>query len=722
MNAPTAAQAQPTAPGFAPPRADLSFISNDERLSGCAVGSCLKPLLDALGWRGEERHLMESLPHLEQADNIETLRAVLAQLNYDTQPRRSSLKGIAEAMLPCLFVNREGHVSVLLSRDGDTVRMFDGEIRKQVEVEADGTAGTAYVICESSFDDEQKRIERLGWMSVLIWKFRTLICQLLVMSFVINMFALAIPVYIMNVYDKVIGTSSKEMLLYFLVGIGIVVAADVALRILRARAIAYLGTRCEALVGAAAFQQLLYLPVTMTERAPIGSQITRIKQFEGMRDIFSGTIANTALDLPFMLVFLAAIMLIDGAVAWVAVALIALYGVMAAVTIPLTRQNIAATGEARSKLQNFLIEAVANHRTVRDNNAEWLWSDRFRHLLGHSIAQQFRAQQLNLTVQTLSQTLVMAAGVATLWIGTIRVMGGEMTVGALIAVMALTWRVLAPLNAGFLALNRLGQTAQTFRQINALMRLKLERAPGKVPTFFRKFAGAISMSRLGFRYGARAEPALMGVDLNISPGELVAVTGRSGAGKSTLLKIISGLYQQQAGSTQIDGVDVRQIDPGELRHAIAVVPQKASLFHGTIDQNLRLAHPTASEDDIARACREARLDDYLASLPAGRHTRLTTELQRSMSAGVRQRLMLARAFVKDAAIVLMDEPATNLDDIGEQGLLEKLKSLHGKATVIMVTHRPSHMRLADRVVYMERGQIVHDARPEQVLPLIMKDA
>ncbi|MGI9415269.1 MAG: peptidase domain-containing ABC transporter [Hyphomicrobiales bacterium] len=712
-------QGSATAADLAPDADDASVhgAAGDLLASGKA-GRCLQRLLDALGWRGEPRHLIEALPHLETVDDIDTLRAVLARLNFETRATAVRLSGVSASMLPCLFVtNDEALVLVLDCRDGECL-VFDGQTGREQWVAAEDTAGTAFIVSEIDLELEQKRIQRYGWMAAVLRKFKSLLWQLLGITFLINMFALAVPIYIMNVYDKVIGTRSEQVLVYFFLGIAIIVVADVVLRAIRARAVAYLGARCEALLGAAAFQQLLHMPINMTERAPIGAQITRIKQFEGIRDVFTGTVANTLLDFPFMLISLSVIILVGGAIAWVPAGLLVLYVIMAVVTIPLTRHHIAVTGEARSKLQSFLIEMVSEHRAISGNNAEEVWKHRFRHLAGDSVIRHFRSQQFNITIQTLSQTMVMAAGVATLWFGTLMVMAGDMSLGALIAVMALVWRVLAPLNSAFLSINRLGQVVQTFRQVNSLMRLPIERVPGKVPSFYRAFTGAVTVSRVGFRYTPRAEPALVGATMEIPPGQFVVLTGPSGAGKSTLLKVIAGLYPPQAGAVQIDGLDVRQLDVGELRHAIAFAPQTVTIFHGTVDQNIRLVHPTATDEDIERAWREARVDDYASALPEGRATRLNAELQKRMPTALKRRLMLARAFVKEAPIFLLDEPANGLDRSGEQGLLEKLQALRGKATVIMVTHRPSHMRMADRVIYMERGQILHDASPEQVLPLI----
>ncbi len=254
------------------------------------------------------------------------------------------------------------------------------------------------------------------------------------------------------------------------------------------------------------------------------------------------------------------------------------------------------------------------------------------------------------------------------------------------------------------------------------MRMKLEREPGKLPGMYRKFQGSLSFSRVGFRYSPKSEPALMGLTLEIPPGQTVAITGNSGAGKSTMLKLLTGLYLPQAGSVHIDGIDLRQLDMGELRHAIGYVSQKTTFFHGTIKQNLRLAHPAASDEDIKSACEDAGVFDYADTLPEGLDTRLNDRFQKQMPDGLRQRLALARAYVKDAPIYLFDEPGNNLDREGDLCLMRKLTAMRGRTTIVLITHRPSHMRLADRVLYLQDGAVVHDGKPDQVLPLILDAA
>ena len=250
------------------------------------------------------------------------------------------------------------------------------------------------------------------------------------------------------------------------------------------------------------------------------------------------------------------------------------------------------------------------------------------------------------------------------------------------------------------------------------MTLRLERDPGENRIKHRTFNGEVTFSRVSLRYTPNGEPALLGIGLQIERGQIVAVTGSNGSGKSSLLKLVAGLYQAQAGAVLIDGIDIRQLDIGELRGAIAYVPQTCNLFHGTIAQNLRLADPTASDADLTRAAVEAGLMGELLALPDGFDTRITDQMQRQLPKGFKQRLMLARAYVKNAPIYLLDEPANNLDWEGDQALMRKLQQLRGRATVFIVTHRPSHMRIADRVVCVDGGQIMISGSPDEVLPKI----
>ena len=229
----------------------------------------------------------------------------------------------------------------------------------------------------------------------------------------------------------------------------------------------------------------------------------------------------------------------------------------------------------------------------------------------------------------------------------------------------------------------------------------------------RELSGNIAFSFVSHRYAADSDPVLFGVTCVIKSGEIVAVSGPNGSGKSSLLKLAAGMYRPQTGAVLLDGVDIRQIDPVDLRQNIAVVPQKSQFFYGTIAQNMRLAVPTATDDELIAATQEARAYEDVMSLPEGFATRLSEGVLNELPAGFLQKLALARAYVRKAPILLLDEPAQSLDEDGDKALMASIARMRGTNTVLYVTHRPSHMRLADRLIVMGGGKIQFDGPPDQ---------
>jgi ABC-type bacteriocin/lantibiotic exporter with double-glycine peptidase domain len=314
--------------------------------------------------------------------------------------------------------------------------------------------------------------------------------------------------------------------------------------------------------------------------------------------------------------------------------------------------------------------------------------------------------------------LVSVAGIATLGLGALQVISGSMTSGALIGTMALIWRVLAPVQSTYLSLPRIEQAMQTFKQIDRLVKIRSERDAHSQRSFFRHFKGKISTQHLAFRYPQRPEAVLRNIQLEIKPGEMVAITGPSGSGKTTLLRMMAGLYPPVFGSVLVDDMDLRQIDPAEWRSQIAYLPETANFFYGSLAQNIRLSHPEASDADVMRALREMGLDGEERLMSGGVDKRLTAADIESFPDALKQRMALARCFIKDAPIFMLDNPAASLDASSELHLINKFSALKGRATIIFTTFRPSHMRLADRVIVLKDGQVALDDQPEKVLERI----
>jgi ATP-binding cassette subfamily C protein/ATP-binding cassette subfamily C protein LapB len=380
---------------------------------------------------------------------------------------------------------------------------------------------------------------------------------------------------------------------------------------------------------------------------------------------------------------------------------------------PLIRSSVAKAGRSSSRRQELVVETLNTMRAVKYCGAERTWLERYRALSAKAALSSFLAAQLSSLLQTGSHVLMTGSGIATIIFGVYRVVGGGMTVGELVATMILVWRVLSPLQSVFVSLTRLTQIKSSITQINNLMNLRGEREAYSLVTPLKRFSGAITFNRVSLQYTPESDPALVGVSFDVSPGEIVAVVGGNGSGKSTILKIIAGIYNPQSGNVRIDNMDIRQMDVIERRHAVSYVPQTLQFFYGTIAQNLRLAHPVATEEDLRWACAQAGVLDDVMKLEQGSgkwrrsgfEVRIGDTGAAQMPVSLLQRLNLARGYLKRAPIMLFDEPGNGLDFPGDQRFMQTMEGLRGHATALIVTHRPSHLRIADKIVWLEAGHV-----------------
>ncbi|MFY0609938.1 MAG: ATP-binding cassette domain-containing protein [Hyphomicrobiaceae bacterium] len=700
----------------------FAHVRADRQDHSAPANLCLNPLLKALKWSGDNRQIAEAMPSTETVHDLSSLRSVLETLNFRTTEHYLRLSDITSQMVPCIFEHSDGHLVVITEVSADkTLHTFDSRTATSEAIRPDSRQGKAYVVKRVDRATEQSDAGRGGWMMWLLTRFRPTFGILLGLSFAINILALSLPLFILGVYQYAIVTKSLATLATLLAGVLLLIGTELYLRRLRGRALAYLGTRIENLLASHVYRHLLYMPVSLTETASIGSTISRFRQFEGLRDLFSGSLATSLLDIPFLLVFVAAVFWIGGPLGFLPLGLIVVYLIMSAVTIPKSRVLQRKVSTSRTKRSNFLIELVLKHNVIRDNSGETVWLDRYREISCQYLLNQFKSQQYNLSVQTVAQLMLVLVGVLAVGLGTLRAIDGAMSIGALIATTALIWRGLAPIQSVFLGLGQLGQAIESFKQINHLMQLPQERDPGQLPTIRRSLKGQVVLRGASLRYSSLTEPALRGVSFDAKPGELVAITGNSGSGKSTLLKVILGLYRLQAGSITIDGLDTRQFDIAELRQSIGYAPQKTAIFSGTIAENVRLADPTASLVDVRRALEQVGVLSDIDALREGINTKLVGNDEHRFADGFLRQIVLARAFLKPSPLYLLDEPASELDDAGDRNLMKALGDLKGKATVLMSTHRPSHMKLADRVVLLKNGIVVASGPPDEIVPLVFNN-
>jgi ATP-binding cassette, subfamily C, bacterial LapB len=677
--------------------------------------TCLLRLLEALKWTGSARQIIEALPYGVPNPTAIDMRDALARLGFETIKIHAPAHQINHRLLPCLHIDKSDSPSILLNHTVDGYMVINRHNLDEPKAMKVLPNGTTYIVRPFSKKQNQATQNVSGWLRHTLKPFRGLIGMSLVVSFFINMVALVTPITIMTIYDQVIGKESPRMLLYLMLGVGIALFFEFGMRFFRSWAQAYIGARLDYIVGSKVFEQIMHLSAMFTERAPVGGQVTRMREFETFREIFTGPLATLILDLPFIFIFITAIAMIAGPLAYIPVVLTVVYILLAFLVTPELKSRSKVASEARSSRHAFLVEMMWDMYSIKQLGLEDMWRKRCRMLSADASQANYEVAAQNAIAQNTAQTLMTIAGVATLGFGVIRTMDGNMTLGALIATMILVWRVLSPVQTLFGLVQRIEQLQQSLKQLVNIINYEREQESGDSPETPIRFDGRLSFQRVSMRYTQDANAVLLGLSFTVEPGEILGIVGDSGSGKTTLAKLALGIYRPQAGSITIDGIDIRQLRPITLRQTFSYVPQQNHAFSGSLLDNIRLADPAATFEQVCQACHKAGLLHKIEALPNGLHTTFKEGLQSQAPPGFLRQLALARAFLRNAPLVIMDEPAMSLEDKDEEAFLDALQSLRGQSTVIMITQRPSHMRLCDKLLVLQDGQMQHFGPTEQVL-------
>ena len=672
---------------------------------------CLALLLRVINSPYSARDVAESLPYYAPSLDLTGIQNAMATLGYQVSEVPCILSEVDQRAFPCLFVPAEGAAFVVLGRIGQQLRVgdsTDGEARLISDL---AIPGIAYFFQQF----EKSAVKKKSWVSQTLYRFAGLIGQGSMASLISGVILMGSSLFLMAAYSVVIPSGAKATLFYLT--IGAITAVILSYYFIRQRAdiLSFISGRIEYLFGTAVLQHVLALPPSFSERASVGAQSARLQIFQGIRDAFTGPLASTMLELPATLVLLIGLSIINPIALVLFVIMVAVYGLLFLVFLKRTNDRVSDLGRASSKRTEFLIEMIAKMRNVRESGAQYMWLERMREVSANAAMCSFQAERLSSMLVGISYFVMMVSALGIVAFTTPAVFDQRLSSGALIASMLLMWRVLTPLQTLFTNMTRIERIRSAARQIDSLMQIQTERPEEmSASPVSRNLDGRIEFARVSFRYSMHTDPALIGVEFKVQAGDSVAITGANGSGKSTLLKLLMGMYVPQAGSILIDGVDIRQLDPLELRRVIGYAPQDTQFFRATIAQNLRLARPDATDDDIYQVLDMAGALSAVMALPNGINYRFgdnTNELPSTL----KQKLLLARTYITRAPIMIFDEPGSGLDAEGDHKFVETLKSLKGKTTVLFISHRPSHIRLADTLLVFDKGYLRAAGPPNELL-------
>jgi len=637
---------------------------------------------------------------------------------------KREIREISTLVLPCILMLKDNKACILVEFDVGKQHAKiilpdyeEGEIWVDIKELHEEYLGHAfYLKKEYRHEDKEDFVldnSKSHWFWGTLWKSKKIYTDVIFASLVINIFVLASPLFVMNVYDRVVPNNAIETLWVLAIGVVVVYVLDTILKFIRSYFLEVAGKKSDIIMSSIIFERVMGLNMAVRPKS-VGSFANNLKEFESIRGFFTSTTVATIIDLPFIFIFLLVIKLIAGQIVWAPI------GIMVAILIytlfvkgPLNR-SIESSYEAASHKNSVLIESLSNIETIKTMGASGSAQYQWEEASGEIANRGLKTRVLSNSVSTMTAFFIQLNSVAVIVYGVYLIQEMELTMGGLIATVILSSRAISPLGQVASLIANYEHTKTAYKNLNDIMKMPVDRPEGK--EFIRRdeFNGFVEFQDVTFSYPDEEKKALDNISFKITPGERVGIAGKIGSGKTTLEKLVLGLYKPDSGTILIDGIDISQIDPADLRKNIGYVPQDVNLFRGSVKNNIIYKAPYVNDDQMLRASKLAGVDDFVKLHPKG-YDMPVGERGDGLSGGQKQAIAIARAFLLDAPIVLLDEPTNSVDNVMESKIKANLsKNLVGK-TVLLITHKNSILSLVDRLIILDNGKLVIDGSRDEVL-------
>ncbi|RSF02996.1 type I secretion system permease/ATPase [Achromobacter aegrifaciens] len=687
------------------------------------------PLLDCLveitrlhGVTATAQALSAGLPLEEHKLTPALLPRAAARAQLSARVVKRTLDSISQDLLPAILLLNGERACLLLKKDGENYVVSHPELggssmeMSAAELSAQYTGLVCFVRPQFRFDaraPEVAKVRERHWFWAAIMENRRLYRDALIAALLINVFAMAMPLFTMNVYDRVVPNNAVETLWVLAIGITLVVIFNMILSTARSHVVDSASKRVDVRLSAQIMERVLDLRM---EGRPVsvGSFAANLRSFESIRDFIASATITTLVDLPFILLFLLALawispwMVLPPLVAIVLILLVSLAAQARMESLTMASYHASAQRNAT------LVEALTGLESVKTLNAQGSIQRNWERATEYIALTGGKLKLISSSTVGFVQAVQQLVSISVVIIGVYQAQESAISMGGIIAASMIAGRCLAPLGqvAGLLMQYQNARTS--LGSIDNYMKLPIER-PAEAEFLHRPvFHGGIEFRDVTFSYPGSKQPVLKKVSFKLKPGEKVGIIGRIGSGKTTLEKLALALYQPTEGAVLLDGVDVRQIDPADVRRAIGHVPQDPLLFYGSLKHNLAMGAPYADDASILAAANMAGVTDFANLHPDG-FDMVIGERGESLSGGQRQSVAVARALINDPPILLLDEPSSNMDHQSEAQLRKRLGEASATKTILLVTHRTALLDLVDRLIVIDNGHIVADGPKEQVV-------
>lgn len=692
------------------------------------------PLLDALMIVCKLHNIVTSrnvltagLPLAAHTLTTETFPRAAGRAGLKARVVQRGLENITALSLPAILLLKNNQAAVLIGWDAQQrARLLPsetegGEITVSPETLAENYSGRVIFISpEHEFDAQPTATlpRTKAWFQDTLKLSKSLYLDAVVASFLVNLVALSAPLFVMNVYDRVVPNQATATLWVLAIGISIAFVFDFVLKILREICLDLAGKKTDLVVSSALFERLLGMKMKLRPQR-VGSFAQNFQEFQSIRDFLSSLTLTAFIDLPFTLLILLVIGIIGGPLVFIP---LLAYPLALLVNWLIQRplmSRVRKTYQLSNERQAMLVETLTGLDAIKINNAQSERQYQWEHLTGQLSKLELRVKSLSYVAVNFTAWLQQFSGVALIVAGVYIIIGGNLSMGGLIACYLLHRRAMMPIGQLCSLITRYQRARMTKATIDRMMDLEQEVQDDEVPLKRETLSGAIELRDVTFIYPGNQYASLSNVSLTIQPGEKVGIIGRSGSGKSSLAKLLVGFYQPDSGNVLIDGIDARQIDVHDLRHNIGYAPQDIHLFSGTLRENLVYGASYVDDETMLRVATLTGVHEFARRHPSGYNMQVG-ERGMSLSGGQRQAVALARALLLDPPVLLMDEPTSSMDNTSEDLIKKALAPVIANKTLLMVTHRASLLSLVDRLIIVDNGKIIADGPKESVMSALKK--
>ncbi len=638
---------------------------------------------------------------------------------------KKTLGEISPLVLPCILILKGRKACILEKFDeaNDKVKIISPEIGSgenwvDIDVLKEQYIGYCFYLKKEFVSEDRTKTylinkKKSHWFWGTLRRSSDIYRDVIIASIVINLFVLASPLFTMNVYDRVVPNNATDTLWVLAIGIVVIYIIDMFLKLTRAYFLEIAGKKSDVIMSSLIFEKVLDLQMASRPKS-IGSFANNLKEFDSIRSFFTSSTIAALVDLPFTVIFLAVIYFIAGNIVFIPILIsiiIVIY--MFFVKGPL-QKSIESTYEASAIKNGILIETLSGMETVKTMSgsglAQWNWEEATGEIANRSVKSKILTNSIN----TVTSFLIQINTVIVVVMGVYMIKEMELTMGGLIAAVILSSRAIAPMGQVVGLAASYEQTKTAYKTVENIMEMPVERPDGKKFVRRESIKGDIEFKNVVFSYPDAQKGALNKVSFSIKAGEKVAIIGKNGSGKTTIEKMILGLYEPLEGSILVDGIDINQIDPVDLRKNIGYVPQDVVLFNGTVKENIVYKYPAVDDASILKAAKISGTDEFVNAHPLG-FDMPVYERGDGISGGQKQSIAIARAFLLDSPIIILDEPTNSLDNTTETKIKRLLAENIKNKTVLLVTHKSSLLSLVDRIIVVDNGTVVMDGEKNKIL-------